>query len=153
MVTVQVFHNVTTDEQGRPLGMLVGYQLGHEVVHVATLTLDLDTTDPQPALNQTFELLNVGDDPDFHNPPHPQAVAYRQRRNRSLSVGDVAEVAGMFYSCESAGWKERPAPTIVTRTAYGTTPLIEHGDGWATEDDQGNWHEVTGVPKGWHPTT
>lgn len=125
MVTVRVFHNVTEDERGRPtLAMLDGYSPGHQVVHVAALELELDTDDPQPALNKTFELLNVGDDPDFYSPPDEQAVAYRARRNRSLSVGDVVEVGGQFYSCQRVGWKEQPEPTIVARTIHGTTPLV-----------------------------
>jgi hypothetical protein len=54
---------------------------------------DIDIeTDSQSALENAAEELfaryNVGDDPTFGT-PHSDAIDYRAKRNRSLSVGDV----------------------------------------------------------------
>ncbi|HEY0697395.1 MAG TPA: hypothetical protein VGD43_06255 [Micromonospora sp.] len=39
-------------------------------------------------LSDVYRLFNVGHDPQFGT-PDPRAVVYRERGNRSLSVGDV----------------------------------------------------------------
>lgn len=50
-----------------------------------------------------FRAFNVGDDPTF-GPVDPLAVEYRKGRRRSLSVGDLVEIEGRCYLCQSYGW-------------------------------------------------
>lgn len=59
---------------------------------------DLDAADHNAALNVIFRELNVD------SPSEPWAKDYRQRRNRSLSVGDVAVLGESAWACASAGW-------------------------------------------------
>jgi hypothetical protein len=80
--TVTVFHNVCRD--GEP--MLTGYRPSDVLVPVATWTVRR-WRDPEEVAEDAFRLLNVGEDPVFGK-PDPVAVEYRQRGNRSLSVGD-----------------------------------------------------------------
>jgi hypothetical protein len=40
MITVTIWHNVAVDGQGRPTGMLEGYQPGDPVVRVFTYQAD-----------------------------------------------------------------------------------------------------------------
>jgi folylpolyglutamate synthase/dihydropteroate synthase len=49
-------------------------------------------------LNRAFEEFNVG--------TGPRAQAYRARRLRSLSVGDVIQVDNVAFACASFGWDE-----------------------------------------------
>ena len=52
-------------------------------------------------------------------------MAYRARRNRSLSKGDVVGLEGKFYACASFGWDSIDPPRITTVDLYGTTSLTE----------------------------
>lgn len=49
-------------------------------------------------LEEAFEAFNVGIECD------PVTARYRAAGNRSLSVGDVVEVAGRSFVCRRAGW-------------------------------------------------
>src|SRR5262249_4822114 len=105
------------------LGMLDGYEPTHPITLVYETEMsprhDLD------ACEKVFELLNIGDDPDFGT-PDPTAVEYRARGNRSLSVGDVVSVDGRFYACGRVGSTAlRRSPTVIVRAEPGTTPLPE----------------------------
>lgn len=87
---------------------------------------------PAMACEQIFELLNIGDDPAF-GIPDPQAVSYRKRGNRSLSIGDVVSLtpAGaptFWYALTRRGWEPiAAAPTIAPSTRRGTCPLPDNG--------------------------
>lgn len=119
-MTVDVFHNVSTD----PMRYLQGYTDGDPLVKVATVTVPDSITEVSSACEWVFRLLNVGDDPAFGT-PDPQALDYRRRRNRSLSVGDVLLFDGAGFTCANAGWAAcRVKPEqIVTRSQHGTTPV------------------------------
>jgi hypothetical protein len=90
--TVTVFHNVCRD--GEP--MLTGYRPSDVLVPVATWTVRR-WRDPEEVAEDAFRLLNVGEDPVFGK-PDPVAVEYRQRGNRSLSVGDVVRVGNRWLA-------------------------------------------------------
>jgi hypothetical protein len=121
---VKVYHNVAVDDAGRHLGFLDGYRQGLPVTLV--FTTDLPQCDDLDACEQLYQLLNVGDDPDFGT-PDPSAVQYRARGNRSLSVGDVASIDGRFYACAGFGWERLDhQPSIVHETGVsGTNPIAD----------------------------
>lgn len=121
-VEVRIYHNVAEDSDGRRTGWF-GYKNEDPIVHVATwwtTTVDNDNA----VLSKAFEIFNVGDDPEF-GPVNPVALVYRERKNRSLSVGDVVQVEGSFYACESVGWKRIHEVHInkVRDYSHGTTPI------------------------------
>ena len=106
MITVLL--NETTDERGRNPGFF-GYEPANHVLRPALMVTpaQIDRT-PSASdisiLERMYHLLNVGDDPDFGT-PHPVAVAYRERQNRSLSVGDIVAIDNRWYTCASFGWQ------------------------------------------------
>lgn len=68
--------------------------------------------EPKNVAAQAFHTFNVGDDPSFGT-PQPEAVAYRAKRLRSLSEGDVVLVIDpdenrTFLACAKFGWDEVP---------------------------------------------
>lgn len=109
-MNVNVYHNVTVDPVGRPLGMLDGYREGHRLVLVTQFEMDGGAVD-NSTLEEVFRLLNVGDDPEFGT-PDPRAVAYRAAGNRSLSVGDVVQVDGEWFAVDRFGWTPIKKPTV-----------------------------------------
>ena len=123
---VTVYHNVALDGAGRHLGILDGYQAEHPVTPV--FATDLPDADDITACDQLYRLLNVGEDPSLGD-PDPRAVAYRQRGNRSMSIGDLVCIDGRFYACTEDGWQSfATEPTVVRQTqAHGSTPLPEVG--------------------------
>jgi hypothetical protein len=124
-VEVHAYHNVATNF-GRSIG-LEGYVPGQPVVLVfATREPAADAL----ALCETvFELLNIGDDPQYVTTPDPRAVKYRARRNRSLCVGHiVSQTSGNtteYFAVASAGFARIDPPCIVRKAVPGTTPLDE----------------------------
>ncbi len=118
---VTVYHNCATDEHGRHLGMLDGYEPGHPVTPVADLNIP-GPADPFKVLDHVYFLFNVGDDSSFGT-PYDVAVEYRKRRNRSLSMGDVARIDGDWYGLLEDGWAPIAEPKIEITTLHGTTPL------------------------------
>lgn len=120
--TVLVYHNVTM-EDGRPIGMLDGYADGHTLSLVAVLDDMPVSRSTVATLEDVYRLFNVGDDPEF-GVPDARALAYRARRNRSLSVGDVVYVGGEWHGCASFGWTRINPPTrFADAPVRGTTPL------------------------------
>ena len=67
---------------------LTGYRAEHTVTEVFAYDVAAPHTEAEAhaLLEEAFHLFNVGDDPEFGTPDE-RAVAYRQRRNRSLSNG------------------------------------------------------------------
>lgn len=100
--------NDATDELGRPLGMLRGYQPGDKLTPAVLFRMPVDDTETgvAAALEHVFMLLNVGDDREFMDPPSEVAVRYRARGCRSLSVGDVVEVFGDRFAVASFGFRK-----------------------------------------------
>lgn len=126
MTVAEVYHNVAIDLDGRPLGMLDGYQPEHPLTLVARLKVSgsvlKDQADEYPALEEIFRLLNVGDDPDYGE-PDPQAQAYRLWGNRSLSVGDVVKLqGGRWFAVARIGWVTIPEPAVFA-SQLGTRDL------------------------------
>lgn len=123
MASVSIFHNLSRDMSfglnavfrtaaTRPEGIERVHEMSdgrfmwkdqatkderHELVWVFQYHC-VGSTDEQ-ILNDAFEMFNVGDD--------GIAKEYRERKLRSLSVGDVVVIDQRAYSCESVGWKER----------------------------------------------
>jgi hypothetical protein len=102
----------------------VGYQRTDTVTNV--FAYPVRSTDDH-VLEQGFRLLNVG-----HELGHvdDRAVAYRDRFNRSVSIGDVLAVDSLksgtttFYACHrGAGWVPIEPPTVVQRREPGVTPI------------------------------
>lgn len=80
--------------------------------------------DPLAVCEELYRLLNVGDDPEFGE-PDPRAVAYRARRNRSLSISDLVRVGGAWFACAANGFVPASSPRILTgpdAAVYGTAP-------------------------------
>jgi hypothetical protein len=120
---IVVFHNIATDDVGRSEAWL-GYRPGHPLVPVYVLErLEVEQS-PSAVAEMIYHLLNVGDDPQF-GIPHPDAVAYRTAKNRSLSVGDVVLVGDEWWACASMGFERIEAPRwlAVGVGKHGTTPL------------------------------
>ncbi len=132
---VTVFHNIATDPQGRSVGMLDGYQVGHPLVPVATYPHETSSDLPEVICDAAFRLFNVGDDPE-RGTPDPRAVLYRARGNRSMSKGDVVRIdratSRVWFACASFGWVEIAEPQwfAVDATRYGTTPLDVLSSDW-----------------------
>ncbi|MCP2341144.1 hypothetical protein [Actinomadura rupiterrae] len=118
-VTVRVFHNTATDADGHALGF-DGYRPEHPVVEV--WQLPVPTAPPLDICERVYQLLNIGDDPDFGD-PDLRAVGYRRRRNRSLSVGDCLAVGDRFYAVAPTGFTAIGPPQITDQGRPGSTPL------------------------------
>lgn len=100
-VKVRAYLNNTCGPHGIPIGMLSGYEPGHELelAFEATFAAAPDLT----ICEEVFRLLNVGDDPEF-GLPDLRALAYRARGYRSLSVGDLVTVEDRAYACARVGF-------------------------------------------------
>ena len=118
---VRVFHNNEVPES-----FLRGYETGQTVTEV--FAFDETNFDPKihdhlSLAEHAFELLNIGDDPEFGTPDQ-RAVDYRRRGNRSLSVGDVLAIDERFLSCDRIGFRELDQPPAIQQLRqHGTTPL------------------------------
>lgn len=103
-MNVTIYLNTSTDEHGRSLGRMDGYQPTHTLTKAYQMVADPFGTTDLDVLRVVFDVFNVGDDPDFFNPPSPHAIEYRKAGNRSLSVGDVVVLDGRAYACARFGW-------------------------------------------------
>jgi len=56
MITITIFHNVARDGDGRPTGMLDGYQTGDPVVRVFTYQADPAGRDPEQLAEEAFAI-------------------------------------------------------------------------------------------------
>ena len=121
MITVTVFHNVARDGQGRPTGMLDGYQPGDPIVRVFTYQADPAGRDPEQIAEEAFAICNG----------HPRdadgeelARRYYGRELRSLSKGDVVAVGEARLAVGRVGWTPvRGALNEVRTSEHGTRPL------------------------------
>lgn len=112
----KVFHNETTDPEGRHLGWVRGYLPGDTMVEVFSYGHwgpNADKDDPYfpelitAALSEAFEAFNILDDPYYaDHPAHEEAVAYRRTAGRSLSVGDMVVLGERTYVVQRFGWAE-----------------------------------------------
>lgn len=116
--------------------MIVRIYHHHMLSSSAALTLvyayTVNHTIHNTALAEAYRLCTVGHDPEF-GPVDARASHYRERGNRSLSVGDVVamttdptadEDQAVFYAVAPAGFaKLDTAPTIDDHASPGTTPI------------------------------
>ena len=130
--TIRVFHNNNPRD-----GMVFSFQpapyhLGDTELPAHTVTEVFSYTalpDDQHPLQFAYDLCNIGDDPSFFDPPDPRAVEYRDRGNRSLSVGDVVAVhdeerGTRWYAVAGTGFDAlTQAPLIQNAEHDGTTPV------------------------------
>jgi hypothetical protein len=101
LVTVRAYLNSTYGPHGIPIGMLSGYEPGHELELAFEASV---AAAPDLAIcEEIFRLLNVGDDPEF-GLPDLRALAYRAQGHRSLSVGDLVTVENRAYACARVGF-------------------------------------------------
>ncbi len=121
MITVTVFHNVARDGQGRPTGMLDGYQPGDPIVRVFTYQADPDGRHPEQIAEEAFAICNGHPaDPDGEE----LARRYYGRELRSLSKGDVVAVGEAGLAVGRVGWTPVCGVLNEVRTSeHGTCPL------------------------------
>ncbi|TDB89143.1 hypothetical protein E1264_09230 [Actinomadura sp. KC216] len=117
-VTVEIYHNVSKDTAGRPLGF-DGYRQGHPVVKVFEFPMEAnESTEPILFAETAFQI---------GNEVHELSADYYRRRLRSLSVGDVVKIGLLWLSCEPVGWRPITDHTPIDITAthegeHGTQP-------------------------------
>lgn len=112
-VTVRAYLNNASDARGIPLGMLFGYEPGHEVALAFEATLP--ASDDLRICELIFDLLNIGHDPDFSTTdfrtPDARALAYRADGHRSLAVGDLVTIDNRAYAYARRGFTPAPMPS------------------------------------------
>jgi hypothetical protein len=116
---VIVWHNIATDYPGRHIAMMDGYQVGHPLVPVARFTPPA-AWDTRRTLDEVYGQLNAD------TPGTDWGREYRAERNRSLSVGDVIQVAGQWHAVgRGFGFDQVDPPLYIVRhaTLHGTTSL------------------------------
>ena len=116
MTTIEILHNVSRNASfGLNVSLIAdssaehGYtrheataaepELRHPLIKVFEYELDAPSFTSLAICEQAFELFNIG--------TAGPALAYRARKLRSLSVGDVVTLNGWPYSCESLGFRPR----------------------------------------------
>ncbi|WP_147312486.1 hypothetical protein [Thermomonospora umbrina] len=115
---VEIFHNITQDEQGRRAGLL-GYRPGHELVKV--YEYDAVRMECLKAAEDAFLLANG---------QFADSEKYYDRRLRSLQVGDAVRIEGVWLARASVGFDVlEDEPNDITdgfEGRFGTHP-------WSTE--------------------
>ncbi|WP_433332499.1 hypothetical protein [Spirillospora sp. CA-294931] len=125
MVLVEIFHNVATDETGRPLNFL-GYQPGQPIVKVFVYESEgADPTEPIAYEELAEEVYCLG-----NGIAHSRSGEYYARKLRSPSVGDLIRIGEVWMSVERASFKFLPAhePNDITdkhEGEHGTQPWKE----------------------------
>lgn len=115
-VWIRVFHN-----NNAPTSITNGYEPGQAVTEVFTYVED--SVDDRVLLGRAFDLFHIGHDPEFGT-PDGQAVEYRDRGNRPLSVGDVVAINDRFYTFDRVGCPQViERPPIRQRACHGTVPM------------------------------
>jgi hypothetical protein len=125
MITVTIWHNVAVDGQGRPTGMLEGYQPGDPVVRVFTYQADPAGRTPEQIAEEAFAIGN-GHPGDARG--EDLARRYYQRQLRSLSVGDVVAAGEAGLAVGRVGWTQiQGGLNEVRASEHGTRPLPAPG--------------------------
>jgi hypothetical protein len=120
-ITVTIWHNVARDQDGRPTGMLEGYQPGDPVVRVFTYQADPAGRAPEQIAEEAFAICN-GHPADARGAD--LARRYYERELRSLSVGDIVAVGEVGLAVGRAGWTlVRGGLNEVRISEHGTRPL------------------------------
>jgi hypothetical protein len=120
MLTVSIWHNVTRHPDGRHSGF-AGFTPGDQMVKVFTYDTPATGRSPASIAEDSFAA--------FNNAPCSDDAAalarqYRQRRLRSLSVGDMVVVGETALTVASAGFTPlRGTFTPVCVHEHGTHPI------------------------------
>lgn len=124
---VSVYHNVARDQAGRKINWF-GYESGHPIVHVFEADIDVgDEIFASALAEMVWTACNLGPD-ELTGRMATLARAYRDRRLRSLSVGDVvvlgADEDRMAMRVDNAGFLfvRTDRLNIVTVSEHGTQP-------------------------------
>lgn len=112
----------TFDSEFDPAG-IIEITEPYSAYYADGLDPDVDPArEPMVALEDVFAICNsyAGDPPEFHcdRKYEPDVIAWRQRGNRSLSVGDVVAIGESFYFCASAGWDVIAVPSPKLMSAF-----------------------------------
>jgi hypothetical protein len=127
-VRLDALHNIGTAD-----GIHVWrYEPGHPMTLAFATVVDPAELSDESLCEQVFALLNIGHDPadvGMGDAPDPRALEYRERGNRSLSVGDAVAVtrAGgqtVYYAVAAVGFTQIDPPSVVNRPGFGTIPLL-----------------------------
>lgn len=94
---ITVYHNVDDSS-------FFGWKPEHPLVPVFEYA---DSGNDTLILHRAWETFNIGHEPEFNVPAEQrrQALLYRARKLRSLSVGDVIAIDGQPHAVESFGWQ------------------------------------------------
>lgn len=112
---IRVFHNVDY------VAMNFGYNPTHAVVEVYAYD-DTRAAGHHAALHAAVARFTIGHADPFGTPDR-DALAYRQRHNRSLDIGDVLACDDNFYARTPTAWQPIAPPRVITLAQTGTTPL------------------------------
>jgi hypothetical protein len=120
MLTISIWHNVTRDPEGPHTGFS-GFTPGDQMVKVFTYDTPASGRSPQEIAEDAFAAFN-----DAPSSGEAAALArqYRQRRLRSLSVGDMAVAGETALTVCTAGFARlRGTFTPVRVHEHGTHPI------------------------------
>jgi hypothetical protein len=120
ILTVSIWHNVTRDPEGRHTGF-GGFTPGDQMVKVFTYDPPAGGCSPAGIAEDAFAAFN-----DAPRSGEAAALArqYRQRRLRSLSVGDMVVVGETALTVARAGFTPlRGTFTPVRVHEHGTHPI------------------------------
>ena len=103
--TIIIYLNVQHDADGRPTGMLDGYQYGDEVTPVFAYSPEgKDDYTPAMLAEDAFRIFNAPQ--EYLSPADVKIEArYRANKLRSLSVGDIVMVDGEVFAVAVTGWR------------------------------------------------
>jgi hypothetical protein len=93
----------------------------YEVTYDNSIKLEFDLkfeSEEMEVLETLFRIFNIERPNDF--------------KGYSLSVGDIVEVFGKFFYCDSMGWKEIEVETKMPKVAIEDYLLFEHG--WSLDN-------------------
>jgi hypothetical protein len=104
-IQVSIFHNVTRDENDRPINFF-GYEPGMPLVQVFSYQALPDGRSPIDLAEHAFRIGNGH--PGKSRADIELSRDYYRRQLRSVSVGDVVVVDHLTLACQPTGWKAVP---------------------------------------------
>ena len=104
-----------------------GYKPGQPIVRVFRADFETDHTDPQRIGDELYEAFNIGDEFPSHR-HHAMAVAYRARKLRSLSTGDVVVIGEAPLAVADIGFMPIANPNILTDWPEDSVTVILRDD-------------------------
>ena len=134
MITVTIWHNVARDGEGRPTGMLDGYQPGDPMVRVFTYQADPAGRDPEEIAEEAFAICN-GQPRDAGGRPAEMARRYRDR----ASCGRCPSPEAHRVATSRVGFTGAPCGPDRRRgrRASGRPASVSQVQGGRTDDGQG----------------